>query len=122
MTAKNQTVEMTAGDTHTVRFICTKPDGSPVNLTGGLAVMAVARNLHMLEADAVLVKSGPVDTVIVNGQTYWRANFPLVPADTVDLEPRAYMHQAEVRMSDGRVYTVAQGPFILGPSLPTMAS
>jgi hypothetical protein len=117
MTAHNQQISMISGDTHTVRFVCTKPDGSPFPLADGSPVMTVARSLGP-NATVVLQKIGTFDQITMSGQTYYRANFVLAPADTVSVEPRQYMHQCEARMPGGAVYTFADGPFLLGASMP----
>lgn len=118
MTAENQLIEIRSGETRTVRVNCTLPNGGPVSLDGGVPTLYVARYLHAPLSEMLLIKTGTVDTYVKGGVEFWRANFNLVTADTGNIDPRQYVHQVIVRISaQGTVWPVAEGPFIVKPSL-----
>lgn len=117
MTAKNQNFSLTAGDSRTLRFVCTRPDGTPIDLTGGTARWWAGKHLRARADDVLITKTGTVDSVQIAGVNYWRANIDLVPADTQNLDVRSYSHQCEVTTAEGKVYTVAEGSLFLGPSM-----
>lgn len=117
MTARNQNITLTAGDTRTIRFVCRTPDGAPVDLAGGTPFWWAARSLMTPAAEVLVKKSGFMEQVTEHGQAYWSAVFNLQESDTAGLEPRTYLHQCEVQVPGPKTYTVAQGLLTVEPSL-----
>ena len=119
MTAENQHIEIHAGDSKTVLFNVTKPDGSAINMAGGLPIMTVARTMDAPDADKVFLVQGVWETYTANAQTYYRAKFELVPTHTAALQPDTFVHMCRAYFSNVKVQTFASGRFTILASLPT---
>lgn len=117
MTAENQWISLKAGDARILRWVCALPNGDPVDLTNATGFLWVAETLRSPLAGMLVQKTGAIDTVQENGKTFWRVSFSLDAPDTAFLDPQGYYFQTKVAMQNGRSYTVAEGKFVIEPSM-----
>lgn len=124
MPAKNQPVEMPAGDSRTIRIPVLDDEGRAVDLTGASARWWAAPTNKTASGSVPLKKSSAtgggitISIETVGGVASVHVlNIRLVPADTQNLAFTHGYHEAEVIDDDGNVATVTTGPFILTKSL-----
>lgn len=113
MTAKNQNFEMFCGDTHELPVTVRDSSGALKDITGAAVAWALAKSVKCDPEFTKATGSGIALTDPSNGLFTVTLN----PADTLNLCPGDYYHEAEVTDSSGRVVTVMTGRVRLLPSI-----
>lgn len=110
-----QNVTLPQGDTLTILFNVSNPDGSATNLTGATI------RWWLGEAPPTGVAYSKKDNGATGGVsltgTAGQFAVSVLEADTLNLPPKTYYHEAEVRLTDGTVATVASGQFTVSATL-----
>jgi hypothetical protein len=128
--AVHQDIELTQGDTLTLKF---GPVfdllGNPVDLSGSpSAIWRVGKSAYAAGADIYLTKSSaltPTDVTFVSAQFYgvtqWSVWVALHSTDTAALPacipPQTWFHQLQVTDQNANTSTAASGNFTVDPSM-----
>jgi len=128
--AVHQDVEITQGDTLTLKFgPVLDLQNNPVDLSGSpSAIWRVGKSAFAAGADIFLTKSSvltPADVTFVSNQFYtqtqWSVWIALHSADTATLPacipPQQWFHQLQVTDQNGNTSTAATGNFVVDPSM-----
>lgn len=110
-----QNVSLPQGDTLTILFNVSNPDGAATDLTGAtirwwMGATPPTSNVHVMKDNQA---TGGVATTGTAGQFA----VSISEADTLTVSPGTYYHEAEVRLTDGTVATVASGQFTITATL-----
>lgn len=104
MSADNQNITLKAGDTVNIIIPVKDSSGNPVSFTNPVAIWSVGNfvNSHivLLKSTANTLDTG---TTISLTNNFWTFNISLYNADTQNILPGTYYHQA--RIIDGMYYT-----------------
>jgi hypothetical protein len=115
MAEVNQDFEMFRGDDATLVISVKNADGSPKNLTGSTAIRwAMSRSPS---DDVALISKTLGSGVSYIDQIGGVFQVQIAAADTEDLSPRSYYHEAEVTDASNRKSTVLIGTVAIKPSL-----
>lgn len=115
MTRQTQDVTIYAGDTVNIRV--TTYDG---DVTGtarkDIANSSIAWVVYDPDADGVILTKATADAITITDGLNGLFIISLIPADTEDVPPATYRHEAEITDSSGNVSTVLTGDFIVKES------
>jgi hypothetical protein len=114
MPATGQNVAQWAGDTLSLRIPIANPDGSRPNLAGASGKWWLTPKSSSAPAEALLKKEG---IALQNAATTPTLVVSLSPADTRDIPPGVYYHEAEITDADGNISTVMTGRFTIQPAV-----
>ena len=121
MTALNQNLSMVRGDTRTIRIRVTDKAGAPINLSGATARWWMGTSADRTKPVHVRKATGgqglTIETEAEGGVTYYALVIVLAPADTAEVPPGTWFHEAEVTDASNNVGTVTQGSFTLRADL-----
>jgi len=106
-------IERYRGDSHSEVFTVTDSAGVAVNLTSASARFTVKSRDTDAQADAVLTRTSAVGGGITITAATGVVTVAFVAATMAALSPGRYVYDLEVTLSDGTVYTVADGWFTL---------
>lgn len=112
MAALDQTVYIWRGDSLTIRIAVKDKAGAAVSLAGATIKFQIAADFT--RATAPLVSKALGSGIAVNGS---EIVVTINPADTEGMAPGYYAYEAEVNFPSGTVYTVAQGKFLVHPTM-----
>lgn len=104
-------IEIYRGDNRTLEVRVTDSADQPVDLTGASIRFTVRKGVDK-EVLIEKTSSDPAQAKITDA-TGGVLEVYLVPADTKKLKPGGYVFDVEVTLSNGKVYTVVFGNFVL---------
>jgi hypothetical protein len=115
MPALKQDVTIWQGDTRTLVFDVKNKDGTIPSLSGArirwwMGAKPPTSSVHIMKDNGT---TGGVSLTSTAGEFV----VYLVEADTLTLTPATYYHEAEVRLTDNTVATVAVGQFTIAAAL-----
>ncbi len=113
-----QHIDIYAGENRTVTLYARDSNNVPVDLTGLTLSWSVARPPNMpSNLQAIFTYAGTVVDADLGSFTV-----PIAPADTSDLTPGDYFHQAKATSSAGVVQIVTVGRLKLRPLIGSLAA
>jgi hypothetical protein len=115
MTEQSQDFEMWAGEYKELTIAIRKPDGTPENLTGPVAVAWVAKKRPDKSLPALVSKESGHGAEVLAPLTAGLVKITLDEADTVGLAG-TYYHELEGKDSAGRPFTPTVGIMVVQPS------
>jgi hypothetical protein len=113
----NQTAMLPAGDSGTIVIPIANPEDRDLN--GASAFYALAERANASEKFRKSTESGTAILEEVDG--VWTITVSITPADTKNLKPTTYYHEAAIVDAEGAVSTVMRGNFVLTPTLVARA-
>lgn len=113
----NQSLGCIKGD-NAVFEIDMTTDAGPVDLTGASAQWVLAESWFD-GAKKFLTKTSAVGggLTIINDAGVWKLVIQLAPADTLTIPSGLLFHEGRLLLADASVAHIANGPFILDPSV-----
>src|SRR5215203_5565647 len=114
MPSEDQTVRMWCGDSQALTITVRDADGGNVDLSGATARWWMGKSATATGTGIYLQKAtGGSGITITSNAGLYTLNITIAPADTEDLKPGDWYHEAEVIDSGGNVSTVTVGTFTL---------
>lgn len=114
MTKTAQDIVIYAGDT--VNINVTVFDSDSNGLRKNIAGSVISWVLFDPDDTGVMLTKTTADAITITDGLNGRLVIPLVPADTEQLTPGSYRHEAEVTDASGNVSTAMTGDFIIKES------
>lgn len=105
-------LSLVRGDSQTYTLLIKKADGTPYCLKNWVVFFTLKTNPSLPDSAATLQKIITTFADTTSG-TSGIATIPLLPTDTVDLDPMEYDFDIAVRTSDNETYTLLRGKFEL---------
>lgn len=114
MTKQAQNVEIYAGDTANIQVTVFDSDsnGARKNIAGSV----ISWVLFDPDATGVMLTKTTADAITITDGLNGLFTIALVPADTEQLTPGSYRHEAEITDASGNVSTAMTGDFIIKES------
>jgi len=123
MPATDQSVEIWAGDSFTIRIPILDANGAKVDLASAQsAKWWMGKSAKAIGTDVYLKKALTSGVVLDNETDAWVMVITLNPADTEtgvgsNPKPGTYYHEAEIIDADGNISTVTTGQFTIHPTI-----
>ena len=110
-------IYMFRGDSRTLAITVTDSADQPIDLTGAIARFTVRK---AIDKEVLISKSSadPAQIDIID-PTNGKLEIYIVPNDTKTLKPGGYVFDVEITLSNGKVYTVVFGNFIVKGDVST---